>query len=216
MPPSRDLTVAATLNTYGCPRSFARSQPRGAHESRLSRCLSGWYESQIHHRRRLSHRRGIARLRRHPERKTGASFRTAPRQLHAHRGPAEDEQHHSEHQRPLAAISHEALEDVPVCSRRREEAENVDARSIRLLTSAATLVGENCRLAGSLHFRWRPRTQSRHYLRGRTPGNFKISPSPTFERVPSARSTVPSALTLVPSDIMIVCPRLRVTRPPSF
>jgi hypothetical protein len=32
-------------------------------------------------------------------------------------------------------------------SRRREEAENVEARSIRLLTSAATIVGEKYRAA---------------------------------------------------------------------
>ncbi len=106
--------------------------PRAAHKSRLSRCLSGWYDSQTHHRRRLRHRRGIARLRCHPERKTDASHRTTSQQLHAHRGPAEDEQHHSEHQKPLAAISHEELEDFTVCSRRREEAEKADARSIRL------------------------------------------------------------------------------------
>jgi len=41
----------------------------------------------------------------------------------------------------LAAISHHELEDAIVCSRRRKEAENVDPLSIRLLTSAATTIG---------------------------------------------------------------------------
>ena len=35
------------------------------------------------------------------------------------------------------------IEDTTVGSRRREEAENAGARSIRLLTSAATIVCEN-------------------------------------------------------------------------
>ncbi|HEU0011237.1 MAG TPA: sulfite reductase subunit alpha [Verrucomicrobiae bacterium] len=43
-----------------------------------------------------------------------------------------------------AAISHHELEDSTVCSRRREEAEIVEARSLRLLTSAATIVVEKC------------------------------------------------------------------------
>ena len=48
--------------------------------------------------------------------------------------------------RRLAAISNHKLEDARVCSRRREEAENVDPRFIRLLTSAATIVGGKCGL----------------------------------------------------------------------
>jgi len=43
-----------------------------------------------------------------------------------------------------AADSHPELEGMRVCSRRREEADNVDARAIRLLTSAATIRGEKC------------------------------------------------------------------------
>src|SRR2546426_8122323 len=105
MPPPRDLTVAATVNTHDRSRSFARTQPLDAHKYRLSWCLSGWYESQIHHRWRLPHRRGIARLHRDPERKTEELFRTSPRRLLAHRGPAEHQQNHSEHKKPLAARS---------------------------------------------------------------------------------------------------------------
>jgi hypothetical protein len=37
--------------------------------------------------------------------------------------------------------AHHEFEDTTFCSRRREEAENVDARYIRLLMSAATSVG---------------------------------------------------------------------------
>ncbi len=41
---------------------------------------------------------------------------------------------------------HRELEEATVCSRRREEAENVETRSIRLLTSAATIAGGKCGL----------------------------------------------------------------------
>ncbi len=46
-----------------------------------------------------------------------------------------------------ATDSHKVLEGTMVRSRRREEADNVDAQSIRLLTSAATIHGEKCRPA---------------------------------------------------------------------
>ena len=42
--------------------------------------------------------------------------------------------------------AHQEPEDTMLCSRRREEADNGDARPIRLLTSAATIVSKERRL----------------------------------------------------------------------
>ncbi len=50
----------------------------------------------------------------------------------------------------LTANSHHELEEATVCRRRREEADKVTPRSIRLLTSAATFIG----LRESSRSRW--------------------------------------------------------------
>ena len=42
--------------------------------------------------------------------------------------------------------AHHELEDTTIYRRRREEAEDADSQSIRLLTSAATIPGEKCGL----------------------------------------------------------------------
>src|SRR6266511_5828554 len=84
--------------------------------------------------------------------------------------------------RHLAAISWHELKDTTVGSRRREEAENVATRSIRLLTSAATILAVKCRLA----FNWPDEPQRRRHRpgvqsasrRGRGPGRRAGAESP--------------------------------------